>query len=242
MYMRFARLSVKPERRADLREFFAKEVEPKLRLLPGCLCAGMFNDYMSMQNVISLTLWQSAADAATYESTGYPELLQSIADYLVTPIEWKVQLTHDLTVEFGPVDAKPEVEIFTVVEGSAETVPFEISELYLRFVSATVRNGHFNMLRSVYTSEVIPILRKQSGFRYAFLAESTVQINESLSVTMWEDEQAAYRYEQSGQFTKAVSLVRPVLSDFQQWRLALDAFEYDEQLANDDPWSVLDRW
>jgi heme-degrading monooxygenase HmoA len=235
MYMRFVRLAVKPDRRQHFSRFYDEHVVPTLRKVPGCLYVGLINDYSTKRKFISLTLWQKPEDAAAYEKSGlYRELLDANKDFLLESTEWKVQLSEDLTLEYMPVEHEPEVETFNVTASTAEADPGELSSMYLRIVSATVQTDRFREFKSLYVDEIIPMLQKESGFRHAFLVESTEHPNEVLSVTIWDSKDAADTYEKSGNFDVAVAATKPMLSSLFQWKLALEPSEKDHVVTSDD--------
>jgi len=235
MYMRFVRLAVRQDRRDHFRRFYDEHVVPTLKDVAGCLYAGLINDYTTKRKFISLTLWQTPEDAVAYEKSGlYQQLLDANKDFLLESTEWKVQLSEDLTLEYLPVESKPEVETFNVRASTSESHPGELTRMYLRIVSATVHPDRFQSFKTLYVDKIIPMLQAEDGFRHAFLVESMEHPNEVLSVTVWDSKEAADRYETSGHFDEAVSVSKPMLSSLFQWKLALEPSGQDQVVTSDD--------
>ncbi len=237
MFMRFVRLSVKPERIEAYSDFYDDVVAKELHKVDGCLFASLIRDESAPRNCISLTLWSSAEHARKYEDSGrYDELLEQNKPYLLESSEWRVQLTDDLTLEYGPVETKPEVDTFEVTAATTAQAPSEeeLSRMYLRITSANVQPGKVEVMKQIYLESVIPALKKVDGFKHAFLVASTENPREVLSVTIWESKEKAEAYERSGQFSYLVDKVKPILSSLYQWKVALDSSKKDRVVTSDD--------
>ncbi len=237
MFMRFVRLSVKPDQIDEFADFYEDIVAPALHSVDGCLFATLIRDERSARDCISLTLWTSAEHAHEYEQSGqYAELLEKNRPYLIESSEWRVQLTDDLTLEYGPVVNQPEVDTFEVISSTAEEVPSEeeLSHMYLRITSANVQQGKVALFDELYRGSIIPALKSVDGFKHAFLVASTESPNELLSVTIWESKDKADAYERSGRFAYLVDQVKPMLSSLFQWKVALDPSKKDNVVTSDD--------
>ena len=237
MFMRFVRLSVKPDRIDEFADFYDEIVAPALHEVDGCLFATLIRDERAARDCISLTLWASADHARQYEQSGqYAQLLDKNRPYLVESSEWRVQQTDDRTLEYGPVENEPEVDTFEVISSTAEEAPSEeeLSHMYLRITSANVQRGKVQMFDEIYRNSIIPALKSVDGFKHAFLVGSTENANELLSVTIWESKQKADAYERSGRFAYLVDKVKPMLSSLFQWKVALDPNKKDSVVTSDD--------
>lgn len=237
MFMRFVRLSVKPNLIDEFADFYDEVVASTLHSVDGCLFATLIRDDRSARDCISLTLWTSAEKAQAYERSGkYDALLEKNKPFLVESAEWRVQLTEDLTLEYGPVATKPEVDTFEVMASTADVAPSkdEFSHVYLRITSANVQPGKVEMFDDLYRKTVIPALRSVEGFRHAFLVGSTENPHEVLSVTIWESKEKADAYERNGRFAYLVDKVKPMLSSLFQWKVALDPTRKQSVVTSDD--------
>jgi quinol monooxygenase YgiN len=223
MYMRFVRVRVKRDRMADFRRFYDDRVITALQETDGCLFASLLETTSEDDECISLTLWSSQEAAESYEASGlYDELLDESDDFLAETSEWRVRLTGD---PGRPVPRlqDPDVEAFPV-EIAAMADPIENDtppHLFLRIVAARVDAGKFEDLRTRYNAEVVPELLATPGCRAVFLVESLRANTRALSVTVWDSEAQALRYEMSGTFDKLTARMSEFFSGLYQWKLSL---------------------
>lgn len=237
MFMRFVRLSVKPDLMDDYVKFFEDVDSKALHEIDGCLFAGLIRPESKSKDCIALTLWRSADHAREYEESGqYAKLLDQNRPFLIDSSEWRVQLTEDLTLQYAPVVQEPQVDTFEVTASTEDDAPSEeeLSHMYLRITSANVQAGKVGDFARIYTEKIIPTLKKVDGFKHAFLVESTQQSNEVLSVTVWESKEKADEYEKGGRFSYLVDEVKPLLSSLFQWKFSLDSSRKDSVVTSDD--------
>ena len=237
MFMRFVRLSVKPELMDDYVKFFEEVDSKALHEIDGCLFAGLIRPENKSKDCIALTLWKSADHARSYEESGqYARLLDQNRPYLIDSSEWRVQLTDDLTLQYAPVQHEPQVDTFEVTASTDEDAPSEeeLSHVYLRITSANVQAGKVSSFAKIYTEKIIPALKQVDGFKHAFLVESTQKSSEVLSVTVWESKEKADAYERGGRFSYLVDEVKPLLSSLFQWKFSLDSSRKDSVVTSDD--------
>lgn len=237
MFMRFVRLSIKPEMMNEYVKFFEEVDSKALRQIDGCVFAGLIRPENRSKDCIALTLWKSAEHARVYEESGqYAKLLDQNRPYLIESSEWRVQLSDDLTLEYRPVESEPQVDTFEVTASTEEDAPTEqdLSHMYLRITSVNVQAGKVGAFAQIYTETIIPALKEVDGFRHAFLVESTQDENEVLSVTVWENKEKADIYEKSGRFGYLVDEVKPLLSSLFQWKFSLGSSRKDDVVTSDD--------
>lgn len=236
MYMRFVRIRVKRDRMADFRRFYDDRIITALQGTDGCLFASLLQTTSEDDECISLTLWSSQKSAETYEASGlYDELLDESDDYLAESSEWRVQLTGDPGRSVQKLQ-EPDVEAFPV-EIAAISDPIEDdtpSHLFLRIVAARVDAGRFEDLRSRYNEEVVPTLLATPGCRAVFLVESLRANNRALSVTVWDSEEQALRYEMSGAFDKLTARLSEYFSGLYQWKLSLTPSREGDTISGQD--------
>lgn len=237
MYMRFVYVSVQAEKVTALAHFYETRIAPVLRETKGCLFAGLVQSEKKADECISLTLWNTPEYAERYEHSGvFGSLLEEIEPFLASSSEWKVQLSEDLTLEWGPVKEQPAVRAYPVAAASAEKAPDETqpAHLYLRIVSGKTKPGRFEAFSRRYREEVIPALLEEDGCRYACLVRGMQDETEGLSVTLWDSKESADRYERSGRFDMNVERIRPVLSSLYQWKMALDPSQQVQVATSED--------
>ena len=224
MFMRFVQLSIKPEAATAFERFYDHRVAPALLEENGCLFARLIRSTESDSEFISFTLWKSAAEAALYEDSGhYQALLAQNKPFQEASNEWKIQLTEDNTLEYRPVIEDPDVKAMPVVAGSDDEDAVEkiSAQTYVRILSAQVNPDHFDDLKKTYDEEITPALLQVPGCQAAYLI-GMPDTNEGLSITVWESEDMAVAYEESGTFDTLMKKALPYLSSLYQWKMTLD--------------------
>jgi heme-degrading monooxygenase HmoA len=236
MYMRFVRLIVKEGRLNDFRKFYETRVIHALQETKGCLFASLLQPSGEDHECVSLTLWSSQKRAEEYEHSGlYDQLLDDSDEFLAEAAEWRAQLAGDPGGDF-PRLQEPDVEAFPVeiVAESGEIDDTDLPHLFLRIVAVRVDPGRFGELREAYNSEVVPALLETPGCVAVFLVEGMSVHSRALSVTVWDSEEKAVRYEMSGAFDRLASKLSEYFSGLYQWKLSLvPSAERDEVTGQD---------
>ena len=225
MYMRLVQVKVKPEKLSEMGSLYESRVIPELQKMHSCLYASLIYSTHHPDESISLTLWETQSDAEAYERSGvYQQLVEESKPFLADSSEWKIQLSKDLTLEYGPVPEEPVVKSYVVATENHERIyPSEKpSQMYVRIVSAKIRSGKMEEFKRLYKSEVLPVLRTTKGCRYAFITEGVKERNEAISVTIWDSKEDADVYERSGLFDALKNRVRNTFSELYQWKMKLE--------------------
>ena len=237
MFMRFVQIKIEPDRLADFESLYERRIAPALQETNGCLFASLMNRHGMSEECVSMTLWETAADARQYEESGLFDTLLREADPMIShSAEWRIRLSDDLRLEYGPVKKAPIVTaspVQSASSGSAPTVGAS-TETYLRIVSAKLKPGMFDTMAKVYEEEVIPALAEVDGCRYAYLVRGMQGEDTALSVTLWDSQAQAEEYERSGKFAELTRLVRPALSELLQWKMSLSPKKRDRIATSDD--------
>ena len=236
MYMRFVRLILAREKIAEFREFYDSRVIPALQATDGCLFASLLETTGKDDECLSLTLWTSEEAAAAYESSGlYDKLLDASDKFFAEVSEWRAHLTGDPSLEPPPLQ-DPEVESFPVeiaaLSGSQKEGAG--SRLFMRIVVLRIEPGRFTALRERYNAEVVPALLATPGCRAVFLAEGFKTRSRALSVTMWDSEEDALRYEMSGSFDHLVGRISEFFSGLYKWKMSLTPSREGAAVTGDD--------
>ncbi len=237
MYMRLLNVRSKSNDMHMLRSFYDAVVIGELQKIDGCLFAGLLQSNKDPNEGVSLTLWDSRDHADNYEKSGlYKKLLEQAKPFLSESTEWKIQLSEDLELEYRPEDDEPDLEQFnvTVQERTKQDLFKQHSKMYVRIVSHILQKNMVDNFRDIYIEEIVPVLRKTQGCRYAYLIESMHNTNEVISLTIWDGKQDAEMYEKSGLFSELVNKLRPTFSQFYQWKMALDKNSEKKVSTSDD--------
>jgi len=237
MFMRLVQVKIKMERLLEFVRLYEEVIIPELEKTNGCQYGGLVQGVQHEDEGISLTLWDSQADAEQYEKSGaYQRLVEKSQPFFSDSSEWKVQLSKDLQLEYTPVPTTPEVKRYAD-SSSVETAPLDKGKspsMYLRIVSMKVRPDKNEEFRAIYNQEIIPALRGVRGCRYAFLTESIRETTEWLSVTFWNGIEEAREYESSGSFRTLVEKLKPTFSGLYQWKMDFDDESRKQTVTSED--------
>ena len=227
MYLRFIRLVVREGSEPAFQKFYRGRVIPSLAEVPGCLYAALLTPWRSEEHR-SLTLWRSAEDAAAYEASGlYHDLLRETSPLLSGRTVWRARLTSDPLETQGPDDQElggKEIppEGYELGDGEADPLLERVARsVFVRVVAVHIAPQHTAEFRTIFHEQVIPALRKVPGCLGALLAEGANDRNEALSITIWDREESATRYEMSGEFERLTRRLESTLSQLSQWHLTL---------------------
>ncbi len=184
-----------------------------------------------------MTLWDSLEYAEAYEKGGvFQKLLNEVAPFLSDSSEWKIQLSKDFTWEYIPSREEPVVKSYRVTTSfpNPPSTGEPASPLYVRILSVRLKPGKLEEFAALYNSEILPMLQKVQGCRYAFLTEGVEERNEIISITIWDRKEAADVYEDSGLFRKLTRKVQHTFSELYQWKLSVEKRSSVQVLSTED--------
>jgi len=223
MFMRFVNLKVREGRQRDFARFYEDRVIPALQETGGCLYASLLQPSDDDQEHVSMTMWRSRETAEAYETSGmFDKLLDDSDPYLAEVSEGRVQSSARSSGVF-PALQEPEVEAYPVEVAAIGEVVDAVGpqHFFVRIVSARVESGRFDEFKNRYDDEVKPVLMATKGCRMVFLVENVKRRSRVLSVTVWDSEEDAIRYEISGAFDELTARVSEFFSGLYQWKLSL---------------------
>lgn len=221
MYMRFVHLKVKEGRLWDLARFYEERIIPALQETEGCLFVSLLQATGEDDESISMTVWSSQEHAEAYEKSGlYDQFLDEGDEFLAEAAQWRVRLAGGSGGAVPPLQ-DPEVEAFPVEVAalSDRRDDFSSRRLFMRIVSARVKAGRLADFRERWDKEVKPQLLATQGCRAVFLVEGIKARPRILSVTVWDREEDAVRYEISGAFDENTARLKEFMSGLFQWNL-----------------------
>lgn len=214
MFMRTVKMFVKPDEIQRFRAVYQDRIFAAFAKIQGCRYAALLQSTHNPEECISLTFWTSEAEARAYEQSGeYEKLVKILSPYFSETSELQIRLTKDLKIEYSS-SKEPEVRKFEVdsPQDSKST-----GEIFLRMVSLKFKEGKVKEFKKHYEENVIPVLRSVKGCRRAFLAAPSDNPNELISVTEWENEEVAQKYEHGGQFDAILESQRHFFSGLYDW-------------------------
>ncbi|HVS01532.1 MAG TPA: antibiotic biosynthesis monooxygenase [Thermoanaerobaculia bacterium] len=222
MYVRFVRLRVREGEEERFRRYYDERVLPALQATEGCLYAALLRPWRGEDHQ-SLTIWESAEKARAYEDGGlYHSLLRGAEPMLAASTEWRVRLSDDVE-ETGDLQRREiPPEGYTLEVGDApQAVLHEGEPTFVRVVSIHVDPARLDDFVRIYRESVIPVLQGWKGCRGALLVEGARNPGEILSISLWDREEDAVRYELSGEFDRLTYRLKDTFSRVHDWRVSL---------------------
>jgi heme-degrading monooxygenase HmoA len=247
MFLRFIRLVVHEGAEPGFQTFYRERVIPALSETPGCLFAGLLTPWRSDEHR-SLTLWRSPGDARAYEEGGlYQALLRESMPYLSPRTVWRQRASRAEAVEsartippgrgpdavetLAPVSSPgdertstreiPPEGYLVTDETIRERLAASTRPLFVRVVAVHVRRDQRAEFDRQYVELVRPAMIGAPGCVGAFLAESTRDANQALSLSVWDREESATRFEMTAEYERLRRLVRETLSPLAPWQLQI---------------------
>jgi heme-degrading monooxygenase HmoA len=223
MFLRIIQLRVREADEAAFTRFYEARVIPALETTPGCLYAGLLAPWRGGEAHQSLTIWDSAESARDYEEKGlYHQLLKEAAPFLSERTEWRIRLATDPLETTDPSRREvPSTGYNVDAQSGGATLDGNKRASFVRIVSLRIDPGHLDDFVAIYRDKVMPALRAVPGCRGVFLAEGAHDPNGVLSITMWNREEDAVRYEMSGLSEQLTAHLRPAISPVYDWHLTL---------------------
>ncbi len=93
--------------------------------------------------------------------------------------------------------------------------------MYIRMVQAHVDPTKLEEIQKTYNQRVVRELEKVPGCLCARLVQSAAHEDEVLSMTLWDTEEHAEAYEESGLFRKLIKEAEAWLSESAEWKIQL---------------------
>ena len=242
MYMRLVYARSKPDMSSIIQKIYDDKIIPRIKKMPGCLLSCLIQSDAHADEGISMTLWDSQMHAEAYDQSGlFQELLNEVKPYLSDSSEWKIQLSKELKLEYQPVPEEPALKAYTsfVQADSKMLSESEFSFMYMRILSLKIKPGMMEEFRKIYKEDILSTLRGVKGCRYAFMAESTHDASEALSLTIWNSKQDAANYENSKVYDALMKKVKHTFSEVFQWKLTLEKESGGKVFTTVDPSSMI---
>ena len=223
MFMRLVQVKIKPEIEPRVNEIYSEKVLSVLQNTLGCLYASLIKSESHPHEYISMSLWESKEHVDAYVESGvYKKVLQDLQPVLADSSEWKIQLSKDLTLEYAAVTEEPVVESYSIETASSERIALqEKSPMHVRLLSLKIRMEKIAAFKEIYKNTIVPALLKVSGCRYAFLSESMKEVNEFISITIWNSAKDSENYENNGLFQELIEKTKPMMTELFQWKMQL---------------------
>jgi heme-degrading monooxygenase HmoA len=225
MFVRFVRLRVRAGEEARFSEWYRARVIPALSEMQGCIYAGLLTPWRG-EDHRSLTIWRNPGAASAYERTGlYHQLLVEAEPMLSSRTEWRVRLGRE-SAELEDAESReipPEGFVIDAGDGAANRLGKAFDTAFVRIVSIRVDPDHIGEFVTSWSNRILPALQAQEGFRGGLLAENVDADGSCLSISIWDREEDAARYEMSGAFGQLTDEVKDTFSPVYTWQMTLGA-------------------
>jgi|WetSurMetagenome_2_1015567.scaffolds.fasta_scaffold22730_4 quinol monooxygenase YgiN len=236
MFMRLVQVRVREGFLPAVTRLYSRAIAPALATAPGCRYAGLLQSVHHSDECLSLTVWDSEADANAYEQSGlFSTLIDQTRPFQAESSELRLQLSQDLKLEYLPVPGTPVVSSLPVA--AAQTSPpgeHPLRTLWVRVVSLKIRPGKREEFKALYADKAIPALRGLKGCVYVYLAEKEDAPDEVLSFTGWDSRENAERYERGGMFDQLLESQKALLSNMYQLKRAMQGEGVGPTVTSDD--------
>lgn len=227
MYLRFVRLLLREGADARFAAFYRERVIPALRATDGCRFAGMLTPWRGGDAHQSLTIWDSPEHADAYERGPlFERLSREVEPLLSARAEWRVRLTRDPDATIDPAQRVVPSTGYSIESGGAaggDTGLPAGESVFVRIASVRIDPERRREFEELYAHQVIPALKERPGCRGVLLAEGGAQADEILSISLWDREEDAVRYEMSGEPERLTARLKETFSRLYDWRLTLGA-------------------
>ncbi len=221
VYLRLVQLVIHEQSLAEVVRFYAERAVPALGRVEGCRFAGLLRHDHRPEECVSLTLWESTESAATYERGAvYGALLAELRPHVSRRAAWRVELASLELDDTLPSEPRPPSAGYAIEAGDSPEVlgtgrlPHRF---YIRIVTIHLKPGKEDEFKRHYRTHIVPALHEVKGCLAIFLGEAVGRSAELQSITIWNREEDAVRYEMSGKFEELASPVRHTFSGVSSW-------------------------
>ena len=222
MHLRFIQARVKADNIHRLRAVYEEKIIPAMQGVDGCLYIGLFHNIRHPDECISLSFWSDRKKIDSYEKSGvFTILLNTSKPYFDDSSEWQMNLSDDLTLTYTQLPQEAVVKDFAITSPDQKPLISD-KTFFVRVVSHQVRTGMEEDFRRIYNNEVLSSLTQISGCRSAYLTENPEDKGKLFSITIWDSQGDADKYEQSGLFNTLLDKLKPTLSGVYQWKMRLE--------------------
>lgn len=93
--------------------------------------------------------------------------------------------------------------------------------MFMRLVHLSISGEYESSFRQLYIISVLPQLQKIEGCKMADLIKSNSEKGKYISLTFWEDEAQAEKYEKSDAFKNLAAQINMFLAESSEWKVQL---------------------
>jgi heme-degrading monooxygenase HmoA len=217
MFLRMVSINIRAEQAVKIVAAYEENVITALRKQPGCSFVALLQNISNEKEAISLTLWNSKADAEAYEKSGvFHRLVESLRSFYEESSEWAFTLTEDLSIEYTPVSVEPIVTSFDDAATRKEYIRrFKGTPYVAQIIRLTVVPERSSEFEEVFNRVILPKYQQTKGFIHIILLRKE---KECSLISFW-DESFDFR---SGAGNVTLDFTRDIVSFLPsdvQWRV-----------------------
>jgi quinol monooxygenase YgiN len=237
MFLRSMQLQISADHLWAFRTWYEESVVPALQRAAGCLYVALVHSEEAEEEVLSLTLWDEPESFRMHEKQGaFPDLVEESKGYMADSADYKIRLTPEMHLEYGPEPREPVYASYNV------TLHSDISRLlrssapmtFVRVVHVRVRPEMTEEFARIYERDIAPTLLALPGCRLNLLLTDERDRSEHLSLTLWDNAENADAYEESGAFTRLTDKLKHTFSALYQWKLGFEREQGKQAATSDD--------
>jgi heme-degrading monooxygenase HmoA len=230
-------MHVKPDRMAEFQRLYEEDAVPALEQQTRCRYAALIQNIQYSEEAISLTLWDSKDDCASYEESGvYSTLIDRSKHFFVEGEEMRLQLTADAQLELAPVAEEPVIKNYAGAD--VPEMPGQkdrsSSFMFVRLVKMIVRPGLEQDFIRTYQDVVRPELLRLPGCREAYVMKDIDDESGWISMTIWSRKEDADNHEQGGSSERLRAKLAPLLSGLYQWKRGVEKRIGKQAITSED--------
>ena len=229
MYLRIEQLRVREGAEAELATFFREEALPIFARTPGCRFAALLAPWHASDH-LGLTLWENDDRARAYERSALLQFyLGQLSPLLADAPEKREPVDPDSVATADPNATYDELANALPVVGFRLEEPGSLAALaalaapdparYVRVTTVRLEPLKAEAFREVYRSTIAPEIARHAGCAGTLLAERVGDASDLRTISLWDREESAVRYELSGDSKRLTETVASHLSPLYDWRL-----------------------
>lgn len=171
MFLRMVSINIRVEQAVKIASAYAENVITALRTQPGCSFVALLQNVSNEREAISMTIWNSKAEADEYERSGvFHRLVESLRSFYEESNEWAFNLTEDFSIEYTPVAVEPTVTGFDDAATQKEYIKrFKETPYAAQIIRLTVQPERSADFEEVFNRVILPKYQQTKGFIHIIL-------------------------------------------------------------------------
>ena len=217
MFLRMVSHKIRTNDSIEITSAYRSEIITRLKGQRGCAFVSLLQNISNQKECVSLTIWNSKAEAEEYERSGvFKQLFALLIPYFEESTEFAFTLSEDLSIEYSPVPIEPNVTGYDEEESKKENIKLLHSTPYaVQIIRLSIPQEHYPQFEETFSSAITPKFRQQKGFMHLILlkhhADCTI-------ISFWDEsvDFSEFSVQAIEEFTREIVSFLP---DDVQWRI-----------------------